>query len=336
MEIIRPRRLIPGDTIAVITPSSPAPVRYVERFRLGVKQLQGLGFRVVVGDCAAKTHGYRSASIADRAAEFNHFARSPEVACVISAIGGWNSNSLLPFIDWHAIQQNPKIYVGYSDVSALLMSIHARSRLVTFYGPAVVPSFGEWPRPQAFTIRSFLETLCDGAAGPLPVPREWTEEWLDWRTDAWKSRPRQMLTNPGWRCVRAGTAEGPLIGGNLNTMSGFIGSAYFPDVSGAIFFIEDTLQGLSSIERSLSMLRLHGVFDRIAGLVIGKPELLDRERAPFGLDELVLEVTEGFRFPIIAGVDLGHTAPMLTIPIGVRASMDASAGRISTLEPGVR
>ena len=144
-----------------------------------------------------------------------------------------------------------------------------------------------------------------------------------------------MLPNPGWRCLRPGIAEGPIIGGNLNTMSGFLGTEYFPDVTGAILFIEDSLKGLSRIERSLSGLRLHGVFDRIAGLVLGKPELLDREGAPFGLDELLLEVTEGYRFPILAGVDLGHTAPMLTIPLGVRARLDASTGELTTLQSGV-
>jgi muramoyltetrapeptide carboxypeptidase LdcA involved in peptidoglycan recycling len=310
---------------------------FEEKFRLGVRRLEELGFRVRVGPCARKSQGYRSASIRERADELNEFFRDPDVRCIISAIGGWNSNSLLPYLDYEAVQRDPKIVVGYSDVTAILLGLSAKTGLATFYGPAVVPSFGEFPRPLEFTVSEFRNILCEGRVGALPRPAEWTEErTLDWRTEAWKSRPRRLNANQPWRCVRPGAALGPLIGGNLNTMQGFIGTAFFPAVDGAVFFVEDSLQGLSSVERSLAMLRLHGVFDRIGGLVVGKPELLDREGAPFDLDELLLEVTAGYDFPILAGVDLGHTAPMTTLPIGVSCRLDADDGSIELLEPGVK
>ncbi len=322
--------------MAVVTPSGPAPVLFEEKFHLGVRRLEELGFRVRVGPCARKCQGYRSGTIRERADELNGFLRDPEVRCIISAIGGWNSNSLLPYLDYDAVVRDPKIVVGYSDFSAVLLGMTAKTGLVTFYGPAVVPSFGEYPRPLEFTVSEFRHILCEGRVGALPRPAEWTEERvLDWRTEAWKSRPRRMVPNQPWRCVRPGSAIGPLVGGNLNTMQGFIGTSFFPAVDGVVFFIEDSLKGLTRIERCLSMLRLHGVFDRIAGLVVGKPEHLDREGAPFSLEELVLEVTKGYEFPILSGVDLGHTAPMTTLPIGVNCRLDADAGSIELLEPGV-
>ena len=334
--LLRPPALKPGDCVAVVTPSGPAPVLFQEKFLLGVRRLEELGFRVRIGPCARKCQGYRSASIRERADELNQFLRDPEVRCIISAIGGWNSNSLLPYLDDDAVARDPKVVVGYSDFTAVLLGLHAKTGLATFYGPAVVPSFGEYPRPLEFTLAEFRNILCEGRVGALPRPAEWTEErTLDWRTPAWKSRPRHLVPNPPWRCVRPGSALGPLLGGNLNTMQGFIGTPFFPAIDGAVFFIEDSLKGLSRIERSLGLLKLHGVFDRIGGLVLGKPEALDREGAPFGLDELVLEVTAGYDFPILADVDLGHTAPVTTLPLGVRCRLDADAGSLELLEPGV-
>jgi muramoyltetrapeptide carboxypeptidase LdcA involved in peptidoglycan recycling len=331
----RPPRLNKGDTIAIITPAAPAPRKFPDRFQHALEQLRKCGFKVIIGACAEKSEGYRSASPRLRANEFNQFVKSPEVKVIMSAIGGWNSNSLLPYLDWDAIRSYPKIYTGFSDVTALLLPIFAKTGLVTFYGPALIPSFGEWPEVPAFTISHFNSLVSKGNFGEFPRPENWTEEMLNWADGSWKMREREFKLNSKWVCLKKGKAEGHFIAGNNNTMLGLLGTPYFPDVTGSIFFIEESFKGLSQIDRALHALKLHGVFDKIAGLVVGKPEALDLEGAPFALHNLLMEATDGFSFPILADVDFGHTAPKLTIPIGIRGFMDAELGIIGTLESAV-
>ena len=138
-------RLKRGDGIAVFSPSSPATATAPARYRRGVALLEGRGFRVIEGALTGRRDFYRSGSIAARAAELNALIRDPDVRCIMAAIGGMNSNSLLPYLDYDALRRDPKIIVGYSDVTALLLGIYARTGLTTYYGPAVVASLGEFP-----------------------------------------------------------------------------------------------------------------------------------------------------------------------------------------------
>ncbi len=335
--LIKPDRLRPGDTLGIISPSSPTRTFFPERFDHALRQIETLGFRTVVGPCASQSEGYRSAPVRDRAEEIHAFLRDDSVHGIVAALGGSNSNSIIPFLDWSLIRRKPKVFVGYSDVTALLLAIHAQTGLVTFHGPALLPSFGEWPGVAAYTRDSFLRAVTDTGDGrpACPFPPEWTEERLEWRGDSWKSM-KKTQPNQGWRCLREGSARGALVGGNLNTFCGFIGTRYFPAIDGTILFIEESYQGLASLERSLYMLRLHKVFDVINGLLVGKMEKLDGQNAPFGASELILEATDGFDFPILSEVDLGHTSPMLTLPIGCPAFLDSAKGILRLEDSGVR
>ncbi|WP_018664704.1 hypothetical protein [Heyndrickxia acidiproducens] len=148
-------------------------------------------------------------------------------------------------------------------------------------------------------------------------------------------KPKIMVKNDGWTCLRKGKATGKLIGGNLNTMSGFLGSEYFPDVKGAIFFMEDSYKDMALEERLFSMLNVSGIFDQISGLILGKHEQFDDLHAPFTLYELLLEVIGDRDIPILVNVDIGHTFPSHVFPVGIQTELDTTRGEITFLEDSV-
>jgi muramoyltetrapeptide carboxypeptidase len=325
-------RLKPGDVIAVFSPSAPVTANTPVRYLRGKTYLENQGFRVLEGALTGKRDFYRSGSIAARAEELNALLRNPDVRCVMASIGGMNSNSMLPYLDYDAIRRDPKIIIGYSDVTALLLGIYARTGLTTYYGPAMAASFGEFPPLVDETFRYFETVVCGKAEPPhrLPTPEAWTDEFVDWKTQSGpkSTRPNQLVT------VHGGTARGRLIGGNLNTMTGIWGSPYLPEIRpGDLLLIEDCLEDAADIERSFSLLKINGVFDRIGGLILGKHEKFNdcgSGRAPW---QILQEVMGEVDFPVLAEFDCCHTHPMLTLPIGVTAELDADAKTLTLTEP---
>lgn len=326
-----PAKLQTGDTIAVFSPSSPATATVVSRYQRGKEYLEGKGYRILEGSLTGKRDFYRSGTIRERAEELNQLIRNPQVKCIMAAIGGMNSNSLLPYLDYESLRENPKIIVGYSDVTALLLGIYAQTGLTTYYGPAMVASFGEFPPFVDETYRYFADIVAEGCTFPhvLPTPKQWTDEFLDWKTQdrAKKGQENQLIT------LHGGTVEGRLIGGNLNTMQGIWGTNYFPQITkGTILMIEDSLKDAATVERSFSLLKCSGIFDRIGGLILGKHEKFDdlgTGRKPY---EILQEVMGEVDFPVLAEFDCCHTHPMLTIPIGAKIRLDADAQTVTILE----
>jgi muramoyltetrapeptide carboxypeptidase len=315
--LIRPPGLEPGDTVGVFTPSAPAHLRFREKYLHGIAQLEALGFRVVEGALtAAGTHeGYRSGSPRERAAEFMSLVLDPRVRALISTIGGDNSASLIPYLDFEAIRAHPKVICGYSDVTSLHLAILAYSGLSTFYGPAVVPSFGEWPRMMPETRDSFLDAVQRHRSGTrrLRPPTRWSNHFRNAATAAWKEEPRRFEPNPGWRVLSPGEARAPVLVANLATLCRNAGTAHFPELAGTVLLLEEMDAPLAREEANLRQLQLAGVFDELAGLIIGKPENCNAQGAPFGYDELILEVVGPRPYPIVSGFDCGHTHPMLTL-----------------------
>ncbi|MDY5219510.1 MAG: LD-carboxypeptidase [Eubacteriales bacterium] len=327
-----PRKLRSGDAIAVFSPSSPATATAPTRYRRGRGYLEEKGLRFIEGERTGKRDFYRSGSIAERAQELNALIRNPEVRCIMAAIGGMNSNSLLPYLDYEALMRDPKIIVGYSDVTALLLGVYARTGLTTYYGPAVVASFGELPPWVDWTWSAFADVAMGMARPPhaLPVPDQWTEEFIDWET---QSRAKRGVANE-MRTLHGGRVRGRLIGGNLNTMQGIWGTPYMPKIrEGDVLLIEDSLKDAADVERSFSLLKLSGVFERIGGLILGKHELFDdlgSGRRPW---EILMEVMGNVDFPVLAQFDCCHTHPMLTLPIGCEVELDADAQTLTLTQP---
>ena len=327
-----PRKLRSGDAIAVFSPSSPATATAPTRYRRGRAYLEEKGLRFIEGERTGKRDFYRSGSIAERAQELNALIRNPEVRCIMAAIGGMNSNSLLPYLDYEALMRDPKIIVGYSDVTALLLGVYARTGLTTYYGPAVVASFGELPPWVDWTWSAFADVAMGMARPPhaLPVPDQWTEEFIDWETQI---RAKRGVANE-MRTLHGGRVRGRLIGGNLNTMQGIWGTPYMPKIrEGDVLLIEDSLKDAADVERSFSLLKLSGVFERIGGLILGKHELFDdlgSGRRPW---EILMEVMGNVDFPVLAQFDCCHTHPMLTLPIGCEVELDADAQTLTLTQP---
>lgn len=321
-------RLERGDTIAVFSPSSPATATVKSRYLRGKEYLENKGFHVVEGSLTGKWDYYRSGTIRERAEELNALIRNPDVRCIMSAIGGMNSNSLLPYIDYDALKVDSKIIIGYSDVTALLLGIYAQTGLVTYYGPAMVASFGELP-PFVDETYAYFENIVMGKGETpwlMPTPQFWTEERIDWNIqDRGKTGvPNALVT------LHPGKHTGRLIGGNLNTMQGIWNTTYMPEIrEGDILLIEDSLKDAADIERSFSLLKISGVFNKIGGLILGKHELFDdmgTGRKPYEiLQEVIGEVT----FPILAEFDCCHTHPMLTMPIGCTVTLDVSVQQVT-------
>lgn len=317
-------------TIGVCSPSFPISATEPIRYERGIKYLENKGFQVKNGFLYKKNDFYRSGTIKERVAEFNDLLYDENIQIIMASIGGNNTNSILPYIDYEYIKKHPKIIIGFSDITALLLAIYAKTGLVTFYGPDIASSFGELPPFVDWTFESF-NAFVNGISVPYnyEMPIAWTDEFIDWSE---QDRAKRQHSNQ-WVCVKQGTCQGRLIGGNLNTMEGFFGTEYMPTINkGDILFIEDAEKDAYTIERSFSLLKLAGVFDKVSGIILGKHEKFDDNgtgRKPY---EILLEVIGDTSIPILAEFDCCHTHPMLTMPIGCEVLLDATNKKIILME----
>ncbi|MFJ4706762.1 LD-carboxypeptidase [Streptomyces anulatus] len=316
--------------MAVAAPSGPA--LFPERLRRGVRALESMGFTVRVGPVASGAGASRSA--VDRAGELNSFLRAPEIRAVVAAIGGYNTNGLLDLLDWDALRADPKVLVGYSDLTALLIGAVQVAGVPAFHGPTVLPELGEFPEPLPYTTAGLRRAVCEAAPlGVLePVP-EWTEEFLAWGEQ--DHRARRTEPARAWRWLGDRAASGPLLGGNLETLCALAGTRYFPDFTDAVVLLESASGTAGQIERDLDHLAMLGVFDRMAGLVLGHgfrggPGFQE------SLDRCVVAHLALTRAPAVLGVHLGHTDPMPTLPLGVRVLVDPVDHRLEVLDAAVR
>lgn len=317
-------------TIGVFSASSPISATVPTRYARGKAYLEQQGCRVIDGALCGKQDGYRSGSIQERAEEFNRLLYNDEVQILMSSIGGNNTNSILPYIDYDYLKQHPKIIVGYSDTTALLLAVYAKTGLIPFYGPALAASFGEFP-PFVDETYMYFRQMMTGVSLPYiyTMPTVWTDEFIHWSD---QNRGKEQRPNQ-WVCVHPGTCRGRLIGGNLNTMHGIFGTAYMPEIQeGDILLIEDSLKDAATIERSFSLLKLAGVFDKVSGIILGKHELFEdngTERKPY---EILQEVLGNSSIPLLAEFDCCHTHPIFTMPIGCRVELNATDKTVTLLE----
>lgn len=318
-------------TIGVFSSSSPVSATVPVRYERGIAYLKSRGYEIVNGSLYRKQDSYRSGTIQERAQEFNQLLYSEKVHILMASIGGNNTNSILPYIDYEYLKKHPKIIIGYSDTTALLLAVYVKTGLVTFYGPAAASSFGELPPFVDWTFKYFESMIKSEITCPYDyqMPEFWTDEVIKWDE---QNRSKEQYKND-WICVKPGVCQGRLIGGNLNTMEGFFGTEYMPEIKkGDILFIEDSLKDACTIERSFSLLKLAGVLDRVSGIILGKHEKFDdigTGRKPYEILQEVLGETE---IPILTEFDCCHTHPMFTLPIGCQVKLDAEKKRVSLLE----
>ena len=328
---MKANRLYDKVTIGVFSSSSPISATVPTRYNRGKEYLKSKGIVVVDGKLFGKQDYYRSGSIKERADEFNELLYNDDIQVLMAAIGGYNTNSILPYIDYEYLKRHPKIIIGYSDTTALLLGIYAKTGLITFYGPALASSFGEFPPFVDWTFNNFKSVIFDDFTLPYTykMPSVWTDEFINWSQ---QDRGKAEYKN-SWVSVIPGICRGRLIGGNLNTMAGFFGTEYMPEIKkGDILFIEDSLKDACTIERSFSMLKLAGVFEKVSGIILGKHEKFDDNgtgRKPY---EILLEVLGDCNIPFLAEFDCCHTHPMFTLPIGCEVELDATNKQLTLLE----
>jgi muramoyltetrapeptide carboxypeptidase len=320
-ERIRPPALRPGDTVAIAALSSPLEPEMVEPYDRGVGELEALGFCVRAAPLTdvEKVWWWAAAKPAEVAREVNDLFLDPEIRAIWGLTGGRFALSYLDALDYDAIAANPKPLVGMSDISALLLAIHSRTGLVTFHADPLLFGVTEWNglsdtdhRAQADAYRRLLTST--EPIGPLPALSAW-ETW------------------------RPGRAQGPLLGGLLHRFIRIQATpwALEPErFDGAILFLEDLNTPTINVWHDLQVLRIHGVFDRIAGLLIGPVETVEvLAEAPQSLREVVLDVLGDRDVPVIGNVNLGHAGPNIPLPLGIRAAIDADKLTVELVEAAV-
>ena len=321
VEILRPKALRPGDVVAVAALSGGLDADEASLFEHGVRELEGLGFTVRVSPLVELgRHRWWSAARPDAiAAEFNALLRDREVRAIFALTGGRTTLSYLDLIDYAAVLADPKPIVGFSDIDAVLLALHARTGLVSFHADLVTHGFGYWhesaPSRRAELADAYLRVLTDASApGALPAA-------------------------DGWEAWRRGRAQGPLVGGLLNRLVRNQATPFALPASrfdGAILFWEEVGVSGTVVWNDLHVLRHAGVLDTIAGMIVGPTSTVELDGGgPNTLRELVLDVLGDRDIPVLANVDIGHEPPNIPLPLGVRAEVDADAATITVLEPAV-
>lgn len=308
--------------IGYFTASTPITALSPRRFKRAQAFLNEKGIELVCGSLTGKTDGYRSGSIQARAAEVNALIHDPEVDVIMSTIGGMNTNAILPYLDYAYLRAHPKTFVGYSDTTALLLAIYTQApECRVLYGPALVASFGEFPPYVDETWHYFQQLLTPIQQNlTLKAPAFWTDERANWENF---EHEKKQITNH-WQYTQLPTLSGKIVGGNLDTMYGFFGSPYFPELTEeTLLFIEDAEKDAATVEKNFAMLKNAGIFDRVRGIILGKHALFDDRGTNRQPIDLLLEVLNGQPLPIIYDYDSCHTTPMMTTLLGAQATFDA-------------
>jgi len=315
--VLKPPRLREGDRIGIISPASATFLQ--EQVDIVVDAVRGLGLEPQLAPHVQARYGSLAGTDEQRAEDINQFFADPNVAALLPIQGGWGSARILPYLDYDGIRANPKIIVGFSDITSLLLGIHAQTGLVTFHGPNGLTA---WRPDQTEPFRQVL----------------FAGESMTFRNQqAGEDRDRLMNTRFRIQTITPGRAEGRLFGGNLTVLSGIVGSPYMPNLDGAILFLEDVGEEIYRVDRLMTHLRLAGVFDSLAGFIFGQCVRCNPS-AGYGsltLEEVVWSHIEPLGIPAWYGAMIGHIEPMLTLPLGVNVAIDATQGTIAMLESAV-
>lgn len=306
-QLRKPKKLRQGDTIGIAGPASPI---IVERLENGIQYLETLGYRVKLGHHVYEQYGYLAGRDEDRARDLNRLFMDEEVNAILCTRGGYGAPRILPFLDFDAIAANPKIFVGYSDITALQLAFFSRSRLVSFSGPMAAVEMGKGIGMDIFTENNFWKLLSNGGKNT--------------RLEAEK-------------IIRPGQSQGRLLGGCLSLICSVIGTPYAPEFKDAILFIEDVGEEPYKIDRNLTHLKLAGVLDEINGLVFGKfADCAPKRRSPsLTFDQIIADITENLDIPILGQLPYGHIDRKYTIPVGVNVNLDGEFGYLEILENSV-
>ena len=328
----RPQALRPGDTIGIIAPSNSASFVDPKVWEVGVKRLRGKGFELKFGKHITENRGHTAGTVQQRLEDLMGMFEDPEVNGIMTVFGGYNSHQLLHYVDYEVVADNPKVFIGFSDITALNSAFLVRSGLVNFSGPAFI-TFCQPDLPH-YTEDLFDRMVMEGKRSVIEPSLKWAED--DWWKEPVNFGERDWQTNPGWKVFRGGTATGPAVGGNLSTLMLLAGTPYWPEIEGRILFLdEDGTETPQTVDRYLTQLRHMGVYESISGLVLGRLPSQVGFREGDSLEMILDEALLGYDFPVVSGVDFAHTDPLITIPLGIKVLLDADNKRIELMERAV-
>ncbi|HEV3112995.1 MAG TPA: LD-carboxypeptidase [Candidatus Binataceae bacterium] len=290
--------------MGVVAPAAAVDGEYLDR---GVQELVRQGYRVKVSERALARDRILAGTDEERASELMRFFRDPEVSAIFAARGGYGAGRLLPLIDFDLLRRNPKIFVGFSDQTFLLNVMVQSGAMVCFHGPMVAKDLaGGLSARSMLHLRRLLAGELDG------------------------------FDLPGTEAIHPGMAQGEVIGGCLSILVAMLGTPYVPDFTGKILFLEDTGEKAYRVDRMLVQLRHSGALARVAGVVFGgmrSPGDTDSEQRL--IRQFAAEQTAGLGVPVLWGIEAGHGTENFTLPMGVRARLDAGARRLSFIEQAV-
>jgi muramoyltetrapeptide carboxypeptidase len=317
-QIIKPPRLQPGDIVGLIAPASaafePATIRE------GVETLQSLGFKVKIGKHIKEKYGYLAGSDEQRVTDLHQMFKDVEVKAIIALRGGYGSMRLLNLIDYNLVKKNPKIFLGYSDITSLNLAIYQKTGLVTFHGPVAISSFSKYTQEYFWKVVSSTESPCEiiqpDPGNPL--------------------RPTAHLNT-----IRPGKARGRLVGGNLTLFTALLGTPYEVDTRDAVLFLEETGEEPYDVDRMLTQLLLAGKLDHVAGVIFDRcPNCKPADYKPafynsFSLEEVLEDRLGQLSCPVLYGLNVGHEADKPTLPMGIKVTLDADRKAIIFEEAAV-
>lgn len=312
MPTLKPRALKKGDLIGIVSPASPPSS--VDKITKGAEYLEKLGYRVKFGKNTQKIYGYLAGTDEERAADLNEMFADKKVKAVIAVRGGYGTPRILPLVDYGLIKKNPKILVGYSDLTGLQLAIYKKTGLVTFSGPMVGVEMFKGIDP--FTEEHFW-TMVTSSKKPGPV----------------KNPDGQAFT-----AMHSGKAAGILLGGNLSLMTSILGTPYSPSYKKSILFIEEIEEETYRFDRMMNQLKLAGAFKDSSGIIIGElteVKASDTSKPFLTVDQVVKDYLGSIKKPILSGLVYGHVPRKLTMPVGIRGSIDTTSLSFSFLESAV-
>lgn len=312
----KPARIRPGDTIGLIEPASASDDAF--DLTLVEEAIVAMGLKPKRAAHLLDRYGYLAGQDKDRAADINTMFADKSVRAIFAVRGGWGCARLLPFLDWDIIRANPKLLLGFSDITALHMAIAAKGGFVTLHGPNGSSAWGQ------SSLDSFRAVAFDGA---MPLYKN-------------PAASEDRLVQRRWRTqiLKGGKAQGRLLGGNLTVLSALAGTPYLPDFAGAILFLEDIGEAEYRIDRMLTQLGQAGVLKNLSGVVFGQCtdcRAPDGSSSEFTLNAVLTQHLGSLGIPAYQGAWFGHIADQFTIPVGIRAEIDADAGTLRLLEPAV-
>jgi muramoyltetrapeptide carboxypeptidase len=316
LPLIFPPRFAVGDTIGIAAPASPPEKEGV--IEEAIERFTKLGFKVKTGIHLRKRDGYLAGSDGERAADINALFADREVKGIFALRGGYGSCRILPLLDYDVIRANPKPFVGYSDITAMHLAILVRAGLVTFHGSNASSAFTEG---NMGACRKMLvnDGAADPALGDRGLPSEGKSDILFSRNDAHGAKVKTVV---------AGQTKGQLFGGNMTCLLRLLATPYEPDFRGVILFLEDTGEKAYRVDGMFTHLRLAGILSQINGLVLGQFDHTDpaeQER----ITACLKREAERIGVPCISDAPMGHLAEQIVVPQGVKAELDADAGRLS-------